>query len=274
MENACSVRVRRKLAAGLAMSIVALLCVAEFGTRSAAAQEGGLSIGGQRIEILPTPYLWFPWTSIEVKPVRSGLGTRSTTIDPAQLDGHVTWVPFMGAIELRGGPIGVVVDYIHAPLKAGVSTRNILFGGGSSGLTIDTGTAMILYRAVSQPTQYADIGLGVRGWGFAGDISLDQGLLPPVRLSSGLSWADPLIGARYHRNLGGSFGATIIGDFGGFGLGAHVDWQLLGTIDYTLKPGIDLRAGFRSLNFNYDDSSGTGYDVHMYGPVVGATFRF
>ena len=49
-------------------------------------------------------------------------------------------------------------------------------------------------------------------------------------------WADPLIGGRYHRELGNGFGLTAYGDVGGFGVGAHSDWQVLGTIDYTLNP--------------------------------------
>src|SRR5947207_780478 len=36
-------------------------------------------------------------------------------------------------------------------------------------------------------------------------------------------WTDPLIGARYHRDLGNGFGLTAYGDIGGFGIGAHVD---------------------------------------------------
>jgi len=53
-----------------------------------------------------------------------------------------------------------------------VSTRNVLFGSGTSGFAIDTGTAMTMYRAVADPAQNFDIGLGVRAWGLDGNISL------------------------------------------------------------------------------------------------------
>jgi len=92
-------------------------------------------------------------------------------------------------------------------------------------------------------------------------------------VSSGLGWADPLIGVRYRRDLGNGLSLTAYADVGGFGAGAHIDWQLLGTIDYALKPGLDLHASFRSLNFNYTGVH-AGFDVHMYGPIVSATFRF
>ena len=94
--------------------------------------------------------------------------------------------------------------------------------------------AMLLYRPLAQPDQYVDIGMGVRAWGIAGNITLNQGLLSAETVSNGLSWADPLIGARYHHDLGNGFSATAYGDVGGFGLGAHADWQIVGTIDYAL----------------------------------------
>src|SRR5262249_10538971 len=148
-------------------------------------------------------------------------------IDPGQLYGHLTWLPFMGSAEFRDGPYGVVVDYIHAPLTAGVSTRNILFTGANAGLTLNTGSATFLYRVLVQPDQYVDTGMGVRAWGLGGNISLTEGLLPAFGVSSGLAWADPIFAARYHRDFGNGLGATAYGDIGGFGVGAHFDWQLV-----------------------------------------------
>jgi hypothetical protein len=132
---------------------------------------------------------------------------------------------------------------------------------------------MFLYRAYALPDQYIDVGMGVRAWGLGGDISLNQGLLPAVSVSKGDSWADPLIAARYHRDLGNGVGATVYGDVGGFGIGAHVDWQVIATVDYALKDWIDLHAGFRSLNFNYS-AQRAGLNVKMDGPLLAATFRF
>jgi hypothetical protein len=56
-------------------------------------------------------------------------------------------------------------------------------------------------------------------------------------------------------------------------VGAHFDWQLLGTIDYTLRPGLDLHFGFRSLNFSYG-APRTNINMNMNGPLISATFRF
>jgi hypothetical protein len=49
----------------------------------------------------------------------------------------------------------------------------------------------------------------------------------------------------------------------------------MGTVDYALNSSISLRAGYRSLNFNYTTDIGSvGFNVHMRGPIFAGTFRF
>jgi hypothetical protein len=250
--------------------VVAVIALTAIGCLPGRAQQASLR---PEWEVLVQPYVWIPWIPVGVHPRNPKIASSSGTIDPGQFIGHLSWVPFMGAAEFRNGPLGIAIDYLHAPVRAGFGTRNILFGGGTSGATIDTGSAMFLYRPLATPDQYVDVGLGVRVWDLGGDISLNQGLLPPLSVSSGAAWADPLIAVRYHRELGNGFGATVDGDIGGFGLGAHVDWQAAATIDYALKPGLDMHAGFRSLNFNVGLAS-TGLRLNIYGPILAATLHF
>jgi hypothetical protein len=252
------------------LRVAAAVAVVAGASHPARAQDANLE---PKWEALVTPYFWASWIGVGVNPSKGGLASRSGTIGFGQLADHLSWVPFMGAVEFRDGPFGIALDYIHAPVRAGLSTRNIVFGGGGVGLTVDTGTTMFLYRAIADPDQYLDVGGGVRVWGLNGNLSLNEGLLPAVGITSGGDWADPLIAARYHRDLGNGFSATVYGDVGGFGLGAKVDWQVVGTVDYAYKPGIDLHAGFRSLNFNQSVPA-AGINVNMYGPIIAATFRF
>ena len=106
-------------------------------------------------------------------------------------------------------------------------------------------------------------------------MTLNGRIARTVRITQSAQWADPLIAARYHYDFGNGFGLTAYGDFGGFGVGAHTDWQVLGTIDYALKPWVALRLGYLSLNFDYSASSlPLGFDVHMKGPIFAASFRF
>ena len=256
-----------------------VLAFALIGLADAHAQQSDSQVAPATIlpgiEVSATPYLWLPWISAGIRPADTRLPSVSDTIGAGKVIDHLTWVPFMGQAEFRSGPYGVVFDYIHAPLKSGISTRNILFGGGTGDFTLNTGSAVFLYRVLALPDQSADLGLGFRAWGLDGEIALNQlrRRLPSVTIANGLSWADPLISGRYHYDFGNGLGATASGDLGGFGVGAHFDWQLVGTIDYAMRPGLDLHAGFRSLNFSYG-APRANLNVNMYGPIISATFRF
>jgi hypothetical protein len=250
--------------------IVVVAILIGIGSFPVRAQEASVQ---PQWQALVTPYLWMPWTGVGVNPSRERLPSASGTIDFGQLIDHMSWIPFMGSAELRNGDYGILFDYLHAPVRTGLNTPNILFGGAGVGGTIDTGSAMFLYRAFARPNQYLDLGAGARVWGFNTTLSLNQGLLRPVSITGGGAWADPMLSMRYHYDFGNGFGATAYGDVGGFGVAANVDWQVIGTIDYAYRSWIDLRAGFRSLNFDYSLPR-AGFDMHMYGPIIAATFRF
>ena len=227
---------------------------------------GGLS----DLQLLVTLYAWTPWIDGKISPAQRP--SASGTVSFGQIWDHLTWVPFVGEAELRNDRFGMVIDYLHFPLKKGVSTRNILFGGGNEDLTIDLGTALFLYRAIAERDQYLDVGVGVRAWGFDGSLTLNQGLLPTLRVSRGVAWADPLLAVRYHHDLGGGFGANFSGDVGGFGAGANIDWQVMGTVDYALKSWLDVQLGFRSLNVDYDLRR-AGLELGINGPILRASIR-
>ncbi len=141
-------------------------------------------------------------------------------------------------------------------------------------LSIVTGD--FLYRLLDHPNQTIDAGLGFRFWDVSADTILNgRGVIPTVSVSDSGSWTDPLIAARYHCDFGNGFGLTGYGDVGGFGIAAHADWQITGTLDYALEPWMDLHVGYRSLNVRYSASAKPiGFNVHMKGAIIGATIRF
>jgi len=260
----------RKRILSMLSRAAAVAAMIGLGGYPARAQEASL---GPKWEALVTPYMWAPWMDVGVNPANKALRSGSGTVSFDQLATHLSWVPFMGAAEFRNGPYGVAFDFLHAPVRTGLTTRNILFGGAGVGMTADTGTAMFLYRPLAEPNQYLDVGFGTRVWGFNTALSVNEGLLPAFTATRGGAWADPLISVRYHRDLGSGFGATVYGDVGGFGLAANVDWQVVATVDYGWKSWIDLHAGFRSLNFEYSLPR-AGLNVNMYGPILAGTIHF
>ena len=257
-----------RLILALWASIAAIAAVPNAGAALEAPLPGGF-------ELFVTPYLWMAsvhattLTPLEREP------EVNSDVSFIHLLGHLDGAPFMGSFELRNGDLGFLVDAIHLPVSTTIRTHDIFFQGGNAELHVNMGTGVVLWRVLEDPVQFADIGPGFRAWGFESDLALNPGLLPGVSVSPSGGWTDPLIGGRYHRDLGNGFGLTAYGDFGGHGGGAHTDWQLLGTVDYTLNPSWNLHLGYRSLNFSITGSEGRfGFDVHMRGPILAGTFRF
>jgi hypothetical protein len=242
--------------------------------RPAGAEDPMLLPGGT--QILVTPYLWLAGINATINTPIPRAPSVTADVSAIDLLSHLSHVPFMGSIEIRNGPFGLLGDALHIPVGTGLKTRDIAFSGGNADLIADTGTALLLYRGIEAPNQYADLGVGFRSWGFSANLTLNTGALPGAGVNRSASWVDPLIGGRYHYDFANGWGLSAYGDVGGFGVGAHSDWQLVGTVDYTPTPWINLHLGYRSLNFDYTASGGfdLGYNVHMKGPILAATFRF
>jgi hypothetical protein len=262
----------------LLAGLVVGLTLIGAGTRPAGAQEATLPGG---VQVLFTPNLWLAGIDAAIKTPLQRVPEVNAEVGPFQLLGHLDAVPFLGQIEIHDGPFSLVGGAIHLPVSTDITTHNVLFNGGNAGLIANTGTAAALYRVFEQPTQYVDFGVGFRAWAFTTNVTLNPGILSGQSFSRTASWVDPLISGRYHIDLPtgflpSGFGLTASGDVGGFSLGAHSDWRLEGTIDYTASSWIDLHLGYRSVNFNYQASGGLdlGFNVHMKGPMLNATFEF
>jgi hypothetical protein len=258
-------------------NLLALVLVAAA-MRPAGAQE--TTVPGD-VQIFFTPFLWLAGVNAEIKTPLQQVPEVNADVGAFQVLGRLDAVPFLGQVEIHDGPFSLLGGAVHLPLSTGITTRNEFFNGGSAGLIANAGTATFLYRALDQPTQYVDLGVGFRPWSFVANLNLNPGILPRANVTRDASWVDPLIAGRYHIDLPtgflpSGFGLTAYGDVGGFGLGAHSDWQLWGTIDYTSAPWIDFHLGYRSVNFNYQASGGLdlGFNVHMKGPQLSATFKF
>jgi hypothetical protein len=254
------------------LAVFASVAAIASGLREATAQDA-TAPGGYQFFV--TPYLWLASVHATTLTPLARVPQVDSNVSTIDLLSHLDGAPFMGSVEVRYGSLGFLADAIHLPVSTRITTRNIFFEGGNAALKANTGTGIALYRVLEDPVQFADVGLGFRAWGFSSRVELNPGVLPGVSVTPSGGWTDPLIGARYHRDLGNGFALTAYGDVGGFGVGAHTDWQVLGTVDYSLSPSWNLQLGYRSLNFNITGSEGRfGFNVHMRGPILAGTFRF
>lgn len=91
------------------------------------------------------------------------------------------------------------------------------------------------------------------------------------------TWTDPIVGLRYHSDLGGDWSLHARGDVGGFGVGSDFAWNASALFDYRFSELFGMFLGYRALSFRWEDLGGSGrtaYDLSMFGPVIGASFSF
>ena len=261
-----------RLARAALLSAVISSAIAGAEVQPAWAQDASNLYG---MQFYVTPYLWLSGINATVTTPLVRAPEVSSSVSAIDVLGHFHGIPVMGAFEVRQGPLGFLGDVLHVPVGTSITTRNVFYQGGSVLLKTNLGTGLVAYRLLDTPTQFADLGAGVRAWSFSADVRLNPGQLAGQSVNRSAGWGDPLIGGRYHYDFGNGFGFTGYGDVGGFGVGAHSDWQLIGTAEYAPNPWLNLHVGYRSLNFNYQaNGRRVGYDIHMKGPILAATFRF
>ena len=133
------------------------------------------------MQIFVTPYLWLPGINANIKTPLPRASSVDAYVSAIDLLSHLDGVPFLASGEIRDGPIGFLGDVMHLPVSANITTRNVFYQGGNAALTTNVGTAMLLYRALDVPGQFADLGVGFRAWGFGAKLTLNPGQLPVRR---------------------------------------------------------------------------------------------
>ncbi|MFC7473905.1 hypothetical protein ACFQS7_06045 [Dankookia sp. GCM10030260] len=256
-----------------AVTLRSRLAGAALGLALAAGPAAAQDAAAPQLRLDLTPYLWVAGLSGSLRtplPDRSGQEVSARFGDV--LD-NLNAIPLMGAAELRYGRFGVTADILAISVKADLKPVNgPLYAGGDVQLTQVIGSALFSARVLDTGVHTLDLGLGVRAFGLSTKFSLDAGLLPGTSKSPGATWADPLIGLRYHVAIAPRWGATLAADFGATS-STQQTWQLLGTADYQIGESTVLRAGYRHLSFSYG-SVPVHQNMHLSGPIVGATFRF
>jgi len=82
---------------------------------------------------------------------------------------------------------------------------------------------------------------------------------------------DGFIGLAGKTRLNDKWSLTYYGDVGGGG--SDLTWQAHASVDYSLNDKIDLTAGYRHLDWQFDDF-GPLDELYVTGPYVGAKYRF
>ena len=234
------------------------------------------------------------------------LDTNANIIDLLQKSDSLAG--FMGYFEANKGRVGVYSDLVFTKLGFGAAQtgyRNPLPGlqvsaSANAALTyqlfiVEMGGLVELYRWPGSDSSFTAIDgiLGVRYWNnqvvasFDATANVDFSPLHIQRSfgfatarSDVIQWVDPVLGLRLRHRFTPNQEVFVRGDIGGFGLGSQFAWQAVAAYSYAWQfSGYQIAAvlGFRALGVNYRSGSApdtVGIDEVLYGPIIGASFRF
>jgi outer membrane receptor protein involved in Fe transport len=184
----------------------------------------------------------------------------------------------MGTLQARRGRYVFINDLMWVRLRA--TNTATLPTAGQPQLSAEAKAWQFIvtpafgYRFLDSKRIKMDaIMLGVRYWHVGSSLQFTPSPFGRT-FSKSLNWADPLMGARILFPLSSKVLVTIAGDAGGFGAGAQLDYEMVGTVGYNLSSKFTLTAGYRYLYVDYRPTGGSIYKQIMNGALIGVNYHF
>ena len=140
---------------------------------------------------------------------------------------------------------------------------------------VDVDQAILEFGAGYQLTDVAGIVFGGRYVSLDTRLQLFLGDSPTVGCSQ--SWVDPFVGLRARTDFNDKWTLDAQADIGGFGAASDVAWNLAAHIGYRLTPRLTLLGGYRILDIDYEDGTGSDafvFDVTTSGLQIGLGMTF
>ena len=184
----------------------------------------------------------------------------------------------MGTLQARRGRYVFINDLLWVRLRATNTTTLPISGQPQLSAEAKAWQFIVTpafgYRFLDTKRIKMDaIMLGVRYWHVGSSLQFTPSPFGRT-FSKSLNWADPLMGARILFPLSSKVLVTIGGDAGGFGAGAQLDYEMVGSLGYDLSRKFTLTAGYRYLYVDYRPTGGSIYKQIMNGAVIGVTYHF
>jgi opacity protein-like surface antigen len=175
----------------------------------------------------------------------------------------------MANVEARRNRWVISFDLVYTDLGKEVTLGSAI--GAAVPATLDMSMTIVEGDLGYQVHEHVDVLAGVRGVNAPVSMTVPAGLL--VDADGG--FVDPILGARFRRNLAEKVWVNLRGDVGGFGVGSDFSWFLGAALGYRLTDLISLDFGYRVWGFDYeDDGELKELDMTLAGFAFGATFHF
>lgn len=230
-----------------------------------ALAQSGASVASDEWEFALTPFLWASGMDGTV-----GFGGQSGDFEASAKD-LIKQLDFalMANFQGRRGRWSFSTDFDYTNLGKDVAVDNPNIAARNPRLDM---TMTIIEGDVGyQLAKSFDVLGGVRGVSSTAGLVADGGTIREV--DGG--FADPIVGARFHRYLSEKFWVNLRGDVGGFGVGSDFSWFVNAAGGFRVSKLISLELGYRIWNFDYEsDDDLKRLDLTLGGFGGGLTFHF
>jgi hypothetical protein len=216
-----------------------------------------------------SPYLWFPGMHGTVGALDHDASVHASAAD---LLSNFRF-GIMGAAEAERAGILLNGDLMWTRLG---DTQALPFRGlGAVSADVKVGeliwTSKVGARLVNKEKFKGDMNVGVRFWHLGQKLSFNPSLLG-LDFKGSANWADLVMGGRVQTALSPKAVVSLLGDVGGWGTGAQLDYQFAALLGYKLNPKWTLEAGYRYLFVDYRTRTFL-YNTVSSGVIFGATVK-
>ena len=263
----------------LSICIAASSVLTFFVSRTAAAAGGQLDVGrADEWHFTATPYLWLAGIDGDVT-------VRGFESDVDVNFGDIVDVIDFGAIghfEAKKGRWAIMSDLVYLKVSENADTPGPIISDIDvevDTLVLEVGGAYTVYETDSnffnKPMSLAVLG-GIRYTHL--EVDVDITAMPAIAdVSGSKDWVDPFVGFRSSIHWTRRWSSSVRFDIGGFGVGSDLVYQIAAVQVYELNERLDFVFGYRWLDYDYDDGSGSTrfeFDTTLSGPLLGMNIKF
>jgi len=253
-----------------ALALLTAAALASSMTSALAADVGDDTMSGNGWCLDATAYLWLQGVNGNV----TALGLKiDIDASPSDLMSYAQF-PVQGVVSTQYRRWVGIADGSWTPLTVNKSSSAVL--PLPPGIAVQVkyspviATAEAGYR-IAEVDGYSVDGLaGARFWYLDAKLTLTPS--PFGTIDKSVYWFDPIVGARFRKQLLPRLEATALGDVGGFGAGAQLDYQLVGALGLAVTPRLGFDAAWRQTYADYKQGQLHSKTTES-GLVAGVTWR-
>jgi opacity protein-like surface antigen len=218
-----------------------------------------------------TPYIWLPAVDTGLSVAGAAVPVESSSDVVDIFDSGIDFALLLTG-QVRKGRLGLLYDAQFVTFDVdGDPVGNF---EPDADVTFFDATLLASYQVIDHDRGNVNLAAGARG--LYADVDLTVRSTTSSAVAEGgasKTWVDPIIGIMGTYRFNDAWAVLGYADIGGFGVSSELTYQLLGTVSYSFNEHIALQIGYRYFAVDFEDGP-FEFDIKLFGPIIGLTFKF